>query len=175
MTGVQTCALPISYLRAVRRVGAGSLHLAHVNKSDTGDQKPFGSSWWFNGARAVWFAKRSEPDGNSRSASIGLIHRKANLGPLQPTLAFEFTFSRDGTSVQRVEPSEVAGIAENLSLAEKMKAALMNGPMTPAQLAEEVGAKANSVNQTARRHERMFVRQAGPDGTVRLKLVQRVG
>lgn len=31
-----------AYFRAVRKVGAGSLHIAHISRSETADQKPFG-------------------------------------------------------------------------------------------------------------------------------------
>src|SRR5688572_10760053 len=39
------------YFRAVREIGCGSLHIAHVNRSEENDKKPFGSAFWHNGAR----------------------------------------------------------------------------------------------------------------------------
>lgn len=44
------------YLRAVRQIGPGSFHIAHVSKGENADQKPFGSVFWHNGARCTWYA-----------------------------------------------------------------------------------------------------------------------
>src|SRR5437764_9155580 len=50
------------YFQCIRRIGVGSLHLAHTNKSEDSDKKPFGSAFWHNGARATWNVKlSSEP------------------------------------------------------------------------------------------------------------------
>ena len=51
----------LKYFRCVRQIGLGSHHLAHVNRSENSDQKPFGSSFWHNSARSTWFAKKSAP------------------------------------------------------------------------------------------------------------------
>jgi len=47
------------YFRAVRSIGIGGLHVAHVSKAEDADRKPFGSAFWHNGARATWYVKRS--------------------------------------------------------------------------------------------------------------------
>jgi hypothetical protein len=41
------------YCQALRQIGVGSLNLAHTNRSDKADEKPFGSSFWHNGARST--------------------------------------------------------------------------------------------------------------------------
>ena len=33
----------MSYFRAVRQLGIGSLHVAHIRQGDNNDQRPFGS------------------------------------------------------------------------------------------------------------------------------------
>ena len=38
----------LKYFQAVRQLRIGGLHLAHVSKADTGDQRPFGSAFWHN-------------------------------------------------------------------------------------------------------------------------------
>ncbi|MGE0706166.1 MAG: hypothetical protein AB7P22_19775, partial [Vicinamibacterales bacterium] len=42
------------YFRAVRSIGIGSLHVAHVSKAENADQRPFGSAFWHNGALDVF-------------------------------------------------------------------------------------------------------------------------
>src|SRR5262245_32488918 len=75
------------YFRAVREIGCGSLHIAHVNKSEENDRKPFGSSFWHNGARSTWFVQ-GVASGEDSTLRLGFYNRKANLGPLQPALSF---------------------------------------------------------------------------------------
>src|SRR6185369_10696077 len=71
------------YFRAVRQIGCGSLHIAHISKAENGDQKPFGSAFWHNGARSTWFAKRAnEETSGTEPLNLGLFHRKSNLGRL---------------------------------------------------------------------------------------------
>ena len=60
-----------AYFRAVRQIGVGSLHIAHVNRSDTGDKKPFGSSFWHNGAPSTWKREDSRPSPRLRRT----VHR----------------------------------------------------------------------------------------------------
>jgi hypothetical protein len=54
------------YFRALRTLNMGSLHIAHVTKAEGGDQKPFGSTFYHNGARSTWFVQRSEDSGDGR-------------------------------------------------------------------------------------------------------------
>jgi hypothetical protein len=82
------------YFRAVRQIGIGSLHIAHVTKGEHNDQKPFGSVFWHNGARSTWFAKMAGATPDPSCLTIGLFHRKANLGPLRPAVGLDIRFSR---------------------------------------------------------------------------------
>jgi len=40
-----------AYYWALRLLGVGSTSIAHITKAEGGDQKPFGSAFWHNGAR----------------------------------------------------------------------------------------------------------------------------
>ncbi|MPZ18107.1 MAG: hypothetical protein GEV06_09375 [Luteitalea sp.] len=94
---------PMVYFRAVRSLGLGSLHIAHVTKSDTSDDqkpagasKPFGSAYWFNSVRALWFAKRAD-DGLDRSViDVGFYPRKYNLGGIAEDVRFALPVRRAG-------------------------------------------------------------------------------
>jgi hypothetical protein len=66
--------------RAVREIGCGSLHIAHVNKSEEHDRKPFGSSFWHNGARSTLFVRAVEQTGDDKILRLGFFNRKSNLG-----------------------------------------------------------------------------------------------
>jgi hypothetical protein len=161
----------LKYFQAARQLRIGGLHLAHVSKADTGDQRPFGSAFWHNSARSTWFVKatKSEPG----TCTIGLVNRKANLGPLQPPLAFTFTFTPDRIGVERIAASTVDELVEALPLWQRMKDVLQRGPRTLATLAEELGAKVDTVERTVSRKIGLFTRVPSPDGITRIALVER--
>ena len=140
-----------NYLRTVRSFGIGSLHLAHISKSEGGDQKPFGSAFWHNGARATWFAKLAEGNPGDSEITLGLFNRKANLGPRLPAVGFGVRFEAERTTFSRVDLADVSDLASKLSTYERITAALKRGPMTVAALADELDAKADTVEKTIKR------------------------
>src|SRR5262245_24784203 len=83
------------YFRAVRQIGCGGLHVAHVSKSsEAADQKPFGSAFWHNLARCTWNVQ-ADPENNS--LRLGFFNRKANLGPIRPPVSLLASFTHDST------------------------------------------------------------------------------
>ena len=54
------------YFRALRQLKVGSLNLAHVTKGENSDKRPFGSTFWFNGCRAAWYARARRSRGQRR-------------------------------------------------------------------------------------------------------------
>ena len=137
-----------NYLRAVRSLGIGSLNLAHISKAEGGDQKPFGSAFWHNGARLTWFAKVAEGNPGDSEITLGLFNRKANLGPRLPAVGFGVRFEADRTTFSRVDLADVSDLASKLSTYERITAALKRGPMTVAALADELDAKPDTVEKT---------------------------
>jgi hypothetical protein len=159
------------YFQCVRRIGVGSLHIAHTNKSDESDKKPFGSAFWHNGARATWNVKLSaEATADTSEIVLGFYNRKANLGPILPAVALGVTFGPDRTSIRDVSMSDVDDLASGLPIWQRMKKALTH-PKTIAELAEELGAKTNTVDQTVRRRRQMFTRITGKNGVHQIALV----
>lgn len=163
------------YFQAVRRIGLGSLHLAHINKSDDSDKKPFGSAFWHNGARATWNVKQSaEPALGRSEIELGFYNRKSNLSGLQPAVGLRVRFEADRTSIQQISLAETGGdLAAGLPLWQRMQRALAHQPETLVALAEELDAKMDSIERTARRKPDLFKRVSGPDGIARLALVSR--
>ena len=163
-----------AYFRAVRQVGVGSLHLAHVNRSDTGDKKPFGSSFWHNGARATWNIKTADQIPGSGELSIGLYNRKANIGPLRAAVGFRICFDDTRTTITRVDPRDVEELAVSLPLWQRVASELRGGPQTYAQLAKDLGAKVDSIIKATSRKTTTFTKVVGDDdGVSRLALVER--
>ena len=160
------------YYRAVRQIGGGSLHIAHVTKAEDGDQKPFGSAFWHNGARASWFCKRSDTD-DLPVVRVGLYNRKANLGRLQRAVGFQADFSDECTKIRQIDLAETADLAERLPLWQRVKAELSRGPLTVSDIAERLGAKPDSIQKVVRRDTRRFLQLAGQGVQAKISLVAR--
>jgi len=131
----------MAYFRAVRQLGVGSVHLAHVVKAkeDAADPtRPFGSTFWHNSARSTWFVKRADSATDGRIV-VALYNKKNNLGRSHPAVGIEVEFTDTRTSLTRVDVADVDELAASLPVWHRMKRALERGPMTLAALAEEIG------------------------------------
>jgi hypothetical protein len=160
-----------AYYRALRGIGVGSLHIAHTSKGDNADQKPFGSTFWHNGARATWYVKRGSTAADGQQISVGLFNRKSNIGPLRPAAAFEIAFETERTWLRRVDVTSVDELAANLPLRQRIVPLLRDGARTIAEIAEELGEKTDSIEKTLKR-SRAFARVEGQDRIVRWGLAE---
>jgi len=144
------------YFRAVRQIGCGSLHVAHITKGDGAEEKPFGSVFWHNGARATYFARIAEA-ATERILDVALYPKKANLGrPGAPT-GFEILFTDTRTIFKRTNPADNAELASGLSLRQRMTHLLRGGAMSIESVASELDAKQETVRRTVSRNTRSFV------------------
>lgn len=162
------------YFRALRECGSvGSLHLAHMNRSEQGDQKPFGSIFWHAGARATWFLKRTSAD-ETESMMVAFHNRKSNLGKLRPAFGRRITFLEHETLIGECEVSENEEMARELPLWQRIQGALRTGPMTSSALADELDAKEDTIRKTVDRKKMVFMRVSSDDGMNRIGLVRSV-
>jgi len=156
------------YFQATRRLGPiGSLHVAHVSKAEGADRRPFGSAFWHNGARSTWFCKMAEPTPGSGLITLGLFHRKSNLGALRPPLAYEIQFGEAKTTIRRTEAADNPDLASGLSVRLRMAHALRGGSLSAEELANQIDADLETVRRTARRYRDQFVTL--PTGQLTLK------
>lgn len=144
------------YFRAVRQIGIGSLHIAHITKGENADQKPFGSSFWHHLARATWYAEAVDdvPDGSIKK--LGLINRKMNLAKKCQALAFTEIFTEDRVTFRRSNIIDNPDLAAKLTVRERMMFLLKKGALEPARIAEEIEASLETVQRTARRYKKTF-------------------
>ena len=145
------------YFRAVRQIGGGSLHIAHVSKGENADQKTFGSAFWHNGARSTWYAQLVNGDSSSDTLSLGLFNRKANLGRLQAPIGFTVSFTENCTTFRRADVADTPDLAKRLTIRQRMAALLRRGAMAPEEIAEQIEADLETVKRTARRYREQFV------------------
>jgi hypothetical protein len=161
------------YFQAVRQIGVGSLHLAHTNRSERADEKPFGSTFWHNGARSTWHVKLAQTSSDGQLISVGLYNKKANLGPLAPAVGFNIAFDHQRTRFVRVDVTSVEELAESLPLWMRVRASVTGQPQTLSALASELGANVESLDRTIRRKKELFTRINGDDGVTRIALLER--
>jgi len=144
------------YFRAVRQIGVGSLHVAHVTKDAGGDLKPFGSVFWHNGARSTYFVKLSDSSPDGKTLSIGLFNRKANLGKLCPPVGFLITFTDTKTYFTEADPADTPELAEKMTIRQRLEHLLRNGGQPIERIADILEVKPDSVRRTVGRYRRQF-------------------
>ena len=105
----ESAELANRFMLALRRLRVGSLLIAHVNRSETGDQKPFGSAFWANNARSTWFIQRSDEASDERRVTATMFHRKVNIGGKRHPIGYEIAFDAGRAFVNRVDPTTVPG------------------------------------------------------------------
>ncbi len=155
------------YFRATRRIGIGSLHIAHINKSDNHDQKPFGSTFWHNGARSTWFVKAVNDDRQNGSLEIGLYNRKSNLGPLCNPVGLQFQFESYRTRIIPATLADKPELAAKLRTKDRIIAVLSSSAgMTYAELSAELDIPYFTVQKSVKRNIEEFTEI---DGKIRLK------
>lgn len=164
----------MDYCRALRQLGIGSLLLAHVTKAESGDQRPFGSTFWHNSARSTWNLKRAATSPDGQTVSLAAFHRKSNLGPQRNAIGLSVAFDADCVRFQRVDPGSIDEIAESLPLWQRIRSVVRSGPQTLASIAAEIGHdKVETVDRIVRKHKNLFQKVAGQDGITRISLVER--
>lgn len=151
----------LGYFRALNQIGSlGSLHLAHMNRSEQGDTKPFGSGFWHNSARSTWYLKRTNPDSDTSSLAVAFYHRKANMGALRQAIGMKIDFNGKDVTIQPADVMDYSELAEKTAIHQRMVGLLRSGALTVAQIAEELDAKADTVSKTLRRFPERFVKVA---------------
>lgn len=159
------------YFRAVRQIGVGSLNIAHVNKSEDGDKKPFGSCFWHNLARSTWFIKQGDRLPNL--LNVGLYNRKSNLSEILPPIGYTVTFDHQRVTIDQANVGDDAQLAQGLPLWQRVRTLVAAGPLTIAEIAAELDVDKDSVQKAVTRKTSAFTRVPGADGVSRWGLLSR--
>lgn len=127
--------------------------------------------------RATWNVKKSEATG-PHELIVACHNRKANLGPLLPSVGFRFEYGIERTFVSTIDLAKVDDLAPGLRLWYRVKVALQEGPArTVAELAEQLGEKIDSIDKAIKRKssgkDAIFTRISGSDGITKVALMER--
>jgi hypothetical protein len=154
-----------------------SLCAAHVPKSAIAadvktDPQVFGSVYFSNLCRASWVV-RKQPGATEDLITLGLFPQKQNDGQRSRPVGLEFTFG-DRIDVRSIDIAAVEGLADRLPLAVRIQHVLkaVRRPLTYAELADDLGAKVDTIIKTTGRSPE-FTKVLGADGVTRIALVSR--
>ncbi len=108
--------------------------------------------------------------------TVGLFHKKANLGARRPALGYAITFGEARTTVVPADLAEVESLAPRLPVGHRIRHALSTGAKTIAELAEALDAKPNTIQQAISRSRGQIIRFVKTeDGIHRYGLAPRGG
>lgn len=161
----------LAYFRGVRQIGVGSLHVAHVSKAEGGDQKPFGSTFFHNSARATWNIKPTE-DGTG-NLTLGVFNRKPNLTARQQPFGIQVRFDADRTRFKLCDLAAVEEFAPQLTVLQRIRSLLRAGAMSRDAIAaalddQKPDTLRRKLNQAIERGQ--LVRFPGPNGIEQIGL-----
>ena len=138
----------LRYGAAVRRIGLGGIHIAHLTKDGVNEDYPFGSQFWQAQARLTWLVKKRQ-DLTASDFTVGLYNKKTNVGPYAAPLGYDIKFGPSGVRFQRTDVRDQPELASSLPVAYRMAHALRGGQREIGELAEEIEATADAVRVAA--------------------------
>jgi hypothetical protein len=172
---IESSESALGYQQALRECGdIGSLHIAHINRSEQGDQRPFGSTYWHNMARATWFLKRGEHSPYPNEITVGLYNKKANLSGHHAPFAQRIVFTPGHIEIGPGGLDTDTDLIDKLNVVQKIEIALREGPKTQAALVDECASKSSTIDRHIRGNKKLFERVFGSDGIQRIRLVESV-
>ena len=126
------------YFNALSGLECTTLTVAHVSKTGK-ESEPFGSIFWYNGARALYraFGKQT-----GSVLSMALRSHKANNGPRLSERAYDFTFGDNKTIVTKGDTDAIPALDVNPPMHKRIVTYLENngGPVTASDLAKTLSS-----------------------------------
>jgi hypothetical protein len=127
----------IAYLKLARRLGVGSLHLAHVPKHAAQTaEKPFGTVFWHNRPRETWGIASSPGHSGEGIAGLVMQQRKTSFAtPDSTPRVIQLVTEEPRVQVRSVgAPQEAPSDEQTLTARDQLRAALAEQPMTKKEL-----------------------------------------
>lgn len=158
---------PNQYLRAVRSLGrVGSILISHTkhDASDGSHKRPYGSPYWLNGCRAVWFLKSAES--GPKRYEVVLEQVKVNSARSAP-VALRFEFG-DRITIEPMATGDLVELYGTVPIRERILASLKRrGSLTIDELAEDLDEKRDSIKRAINRDiKKCFTKVTSTDGKV---------
>lgn len=150
---LQAAETAIRFHAALRQLGLPTLLIGHTAKNAE-EKTPFGSVFFFNLARSVWEVKKTQ-ELESGDYTIGLYHKKNNLGPRRKPLGFHVSIKDTACTVQSCGLSDDPELSKGLPLADQIESLLKKHRIARSAklIATELAQKEDSVSRVLRRYK----------------------
>ena len=149
----------LRFFGALRELGKTSLTICHQAKNLTGamEKTVFGSAFWQNVARNVWYAKKDQETGVNQIL-VGLYHTKANQTKLHSPFAVKVTHESEATYFERGNLLDSPELAKGAPLHERIAIELKAGSLTDKEIAEKLEKPESTIRVTLYRHSKLFIK-----------------
>jgi hypothetical protein len=144
----------IRYFNALRSFRVTTLTIAHVTKNG-GDKYPYGNVYWWNTARNIWNAKKSQ-DPEEAVLRLGLYHRKINNQMPRKAIGLRMEFADGRLVVDRMSIKDSPELTEGLPLKDQIKLSLSGARLTVGELAETLDKHEETIRTTLKRNPNDF-------------------
>lgn len=111
--------LTLKMFRSIRSWNVTTLCVDHITNDEANGNRPYGSVYTINSARALWRVRSDQEEGSSE-LSIGLFQTKANFGK-QPPLGFRVRFGDGETVVERADVRDIPSAAVKEGLTDRIR------------------------------------------------------
>jgi len=160
----------IRLFTAIRQLNVSSVLIAHTAKDQEGKKHSiYGSAFFNNYARQVWYMKR-ENDDDPDEIRVGLFHEKHNNTKPHPPVGFKFVFCDGATIVEKSDIRDSYDMIQELSAGSRILALLKGGAMKPAAITEELGIPQSTTRMNLKRLKQRHVVIALEDGSYGLSI-----
>ncbi|KKK57103.1 hypothetical protein LCGC14_3057860, partial [marine sediment metagenome] len=146
-----------NYFMALRALKpTWSLTIAHQPKAKEKDQFPFGSVFWWNSPRAIWWAQVSNKREDG-SIHVGLFNRKTNNRPQAQPQGFKIQFGDGRTTISTENLRQVIDLRQQLSIGAQILEGLkdahknLSRGLSTAELADLCSCSESSIRATTSR------------------------
>lgn len=148
-------------LNGLRYLGCTALLISHKSKTE-GARGSYGSVFFENDARHIFEVQAVASDDDSQ-ANIILFNRKSNIAKRIAPIGFSIEWDELlGIKISREDPEAIESMRSQLPASIQIKGILRTGPMSKADIVEELGLPEPTIRQTlGRGKDRQFVRIPG--------------
>jgi hypothetical protein len=137
-----------TFFRALRQLRCGSLLIAHIPKgAERGAERPFGSQFFWNLSRSIWYAQAQPAGVEGRRIALALHHRKFNLGSLRASIGLSIEFGAESTSITRCNIADIPELAAAMPMWQRIQSVLRSGAKSQQEIADELDVKVDSVKK----------------------------
>ncbi len=149
-----------SCCQALRSFNTTTLGIHHISTEVVkgGSPMPYGSRYWFNYHRWIWWVNAQTDDGVT---TISLTHQKYNVGPKWPKpIGLRVKWQENIPYITRddMRVEKTADLIARMTQKDQVRIVLRRGLTSVTEIAEKTGLKENQIRPILHRYPQVFVK-----------------